>query len=129
MLGPLVEAADNADQPLRAQRHGPTGTQLPDEEHGSVPVQEWRRGRRGYLQEGDHRMVARAARILLTGLGTASTLLACATSTRVGPVGAATTSDSRPAAWADSVLATLSLRDKAAQMVWPWVLGDYTATD
>ena len=32
-------------------------------------------------------------------------------------------------AWADSVLATLSLRDKAAQMVWPWVLGDYTALD
>jgi beta-N-acetylhexosaminidase len=33
------------------------------------------------------------------------------------------------AAWADSVLATLSLRDKAAQMVWPWILGDYTASD
>jgi beta-N-acetylhexosaminidase len=32
-------------------------------------------------------------------------------------------------AWADSVLATLSLRDKAAQMVWPWLLGDYTAND
>ncbi|MBA3673246.1 MAG: hypothetical protein H0W68_14640, partial [Gemmatimonadaceae bacterium] len=32
-------------------------------------------------------------------------------------------------AWADSVLRTLSLRDKAAQMVWPWVLGDYTAYD
>ncbi len=31
--------------------------------------------------------------------------------------------------WADSVLATLALRDKAAQMVWPWVLGDYTAND
>jgi beta-N-acetylhexosaminidase len=31
--------------------------------------------------------------------------------------------------WADSVLATLSLRDKAAQMIWPWVLGDYTAVD
>jgi beta-N-acetylhexosaminidase len=31
--------------------------------------------------------------------------------------------------WADSVLATLSLRDKAAQMVWPWVLGDYTPDD
>ena len=28
--------------------------------------------------------------------------------------------------WADSVLATLSVRDKAAQMVWPWMLGDYT---
>ncbi|MCU1348611.1 MAG: beta-N-acetylhexosaminidase, partial [Acidobacteria bacterium] len=32
-------------------------------------------------------------------------------------------------AWADSVLATMPLRDKAAQMVWPWILGDYTATD
>ncbi|HEY2065287.1 MAG TPA: glycoside hydrolase family 3 N-terminal domain-containing protein [Gemmatimonadaceae bacterium] len=32
-------------------------------------------------------------------------------------------------AWADSVVSTLSLRDKAAQMVWPWLLGDYTATD
>ena len=31
--------------------------------------------------------------------------------------------------WADSVLATLSLRDKAAQMVWVWTLGDYTADD
>lgn len=31
--------------------------------------------------------------------------------------------------WADSVLATLSLRDKAAQMVWVWTLGDYTAID
>ena len=33
------------------------------------------------------------------------------------------------ARWADSVLATLSLRDKAAQMVWVWTLGDYTAVD
>ncbi|MDB4885680.1 MAG: beta-N-acetylhexosaminidase, partial [Gemmatimonadetes bacterium] len=33
------------------------------------------------------------------------------------------------ARWADSVLATLTLRDKAAQMVWPWILGDYTAVD
>jgi beta-N-acetylhexosaminidase len=29
--------------------------------------------------------------------------------------------------WADSVLAALPLRDKVAQMVWPWVLGDYQA--
>lgn len=29
--------------------------------------------------------------------------------------------------WADSVLASLSLRDKAAQMVWPWMLADYQA--
>lgn len=31
--------------------------------------------------------------------------------------------------WADSVLASLSLRDKAAQMVWPTVLGDYVSDD
>ena len=75
-------------------------------------------------------MVARAAR----AIGFAATLgsvAACGAT-----VGAATTTPmnrSAPAAssvaWADSVLATLSLRDKAAQMVWPWVLGDYTATD
>ena len=33
------------------------------------------------------------------------------------------------AKWADSVLKTLTLRQKAAQMVWIWTLGDYTATD
>lgn len=27
--------------------------------------------------------------------------------------------------WVDSVLSTLSLRDRAAQLVWPWILGDY----
>ncbi len=32
---------------------------------------------------------------------------------------------SLPTTWADSVLATLSLRDRAAQLVWPWILGDY----
>jgi beta-N-acetylhexosaminidase len=34
---------------------------------------------------------------------------------------------STSAPWSDSVLATLSLRDKAAQMVWPWMIGDYQA--
>ena len=33
------------------------------------------------------------------------------------------------ARWADSVLATMSIRDKAGQMVWVWTLGDYTAID
>jgi beta-N-acetylhexosaminidase len=31
--------------------------------------------------------------------------------------------------WADSVLSSLTLREKAAQMVWPSVFGDYTSGD
>lgn len=61
-----------------------------------------------------------AALWVTTGLGATG----CATGGAVAARGAGS-----DAAWADSVLATLSLRDKAAQMVWPWVLGDYTADD
>ena len=80
-------------------------------------------------------MVGRAARARLAVA--AATLSACATANPPAP---ATTAAAPTAAkgatgaregktWADSVLATLSLRDKAAQMVWPWVLGDYTSYD
>jgi beta-N-acetylhexosaminidase len=43
----------------------------------------------------------------------------------------AETSHARPAprSWADSVLATMTLRQKVAQMVWPSVVGDYVSTD
>ncbi|MDQ3674002.1 MAG: hypothetical protein M3365_06480 [Gemmatimonadota bacterium] len=34
-----------------------------------------------------------------------------------------------PARWTDSVLASLSLREKAAQIVWPSVYGDYVSGD
>ncbi|MBW8771268.1 MAG: hypothetical protein JF589_16055 [Gemmatimonadetes bacterium] len=75
-------------------------------------------------------MVARVARSLLLGLGAVSALSACATTSRGPTPSAASATGVRAAApWADSVLATMSLRDKAAQMVWPWVLGDYTAAD
>ena len=49
------------------------------------------------------------------------------TTPRMFPVGAGT--DAADMRWADSVLRTLSLRDKAAQMVWVWTLGDFTAAD
>jgi beta-N-acetylhexosaminidase len=53
---------------------------------------------------------------------------ACTSATGAGAPPAGTVPAAPPhASWADSVLATLSLRDKAAQMVWPWVLGDYAA--
>jgi len=37
------------------------------------------------------------------------------------------TARSAERAWADSVLLTLPLREKVAQLVWPWILGDYVA--
>ena len=55
-------------------------------------------------------------------LASCTSATATGTSTRaVNPAGSRN--------WADSVLATLSLREKAAQMVWPTVLGDYTSGD
>jgi beta-N-acetylhexosaminidase len=47
------------------------------------------------------------------------------TSTAAPPIGVGASRS----AWSDSVLATLSLRQKVAQMVWPFMLGDYTPTD
>jgi beta-N-acetylhexosaminidase len=75
-------------------------------------------------------MVARVARTLglvatLGAAGACGATAGVATGTPAGAPAPSATS----VAWADSVLGTLSLRDKAAQMVWPWVLGDYTATD
>ena len=89
-------------------------------------------------------MVARSAgRTIRCGLPAAAlaALAACTTAAPTPvtsapapsvPVPSAVAVSRSPAsdtAWADSVLATLSLRDKAAQMVWPWMLGDYTASD
>jgi beta-N-acetylhexosaminidase len=77
-------------------------------------------------------MVMRVGRaIRCTTLGALTIAVAACAAARPMSTGQAitvrgTTSD---IAWADSVLTTLSLRDKAAQMVWPWILGDYTATD
>jgi beta-N-acetylhexosaminidase len=88
-------------------------------------------------------MVARMAgrtSLALVLTGTAIGALAACATTPVATLPGAPTPATRSAAeasrgpasdaaWADSVLATMSLRDKAAQMVWPWLLGDYTATD
>ena len=66
----------------------------------------------------------------------AAILSACMPATRSGSTGAASEDINRTAPsnasvdrWADSVLATLTLREKAAQIVWPSVFGDYTSGD
>jgi beta-N-acetylhexosaminidase len=70
------------------------------------------------------RRVLTASLMSLVALGMLGACVTARGNASTSPVGS-----SSDQAWADSVLATLSLRDKAAQMVWPWVLGDYTATD
>ena len=61
-----------------------------------------------------------AVALALLGIG------ACApASTRVTPGTTNPVPSAGADAWADSVLATLSLRDRVAQLVWPWLLGDY----
>ena len=56
----------------------------------------------------------------------AAACLSCATAPARPPQSSAA---SPVSSWADSVLATMTLREKAAQMVWPTVLGDYTPLD
>jgi beta-N-acetylhexosaminidase len=73
---------------------------------------------------------ARRARSAGSGptLATALALLLAGCATAGGTAVSTTTGDtSRGArAWADSVLATLTPRERAAQLVWPWLLADYT---
>jgi beta-N-acetylhexosaminidase len=62
-------------------------------------------------------MVGAAAIVLMACRHNAASSAAVAPASRV------------PDRWADSVLATLSLRDRAAQMVWPSIIGDYLPAD
>jgi len=52
-------------------------------------------------------------------------LLGCASAAGSALMGSTRVQPSSP--WVDSVLASLSVRDKAAQLVWPQVFGDYSA--
>jgi beta-N-acetylhexosaminidase len=64
------------------------------------------------------RIIALAALVVASGCQTAGTV-------RDGSATTATVSSR----WTDSVLASLSLREKAAQIVWPSVFGDYVSGD
>ena len=63
---------------------------------------------------------------LTLSVGTAI-LVSTAAAPRAGIAPKAAPPSTRP--WADSVLATLTLRQKVAQMVWPSMVGDYVSTD
>lgn len=66
---------------------------------------------------------------VMKGLVLAVVALAACTSSTVNTGRSAAVVPAGGGTWADSVLATLTLREKAAQMVWPTVLGDYTPGD
>ena len=58
----------------------------------------------------------------------------CMPATRIGSssegqVGNNRTATPSATVWADSVLRTLTLREKAGQIVWPTLFGDYTSGD
>jgi len=79
-------------------------------------------------------VVSAATRVPGSGFRSAITLLASLAIAACASGGATTSTSTRSPApgtrrWTDSVLATMSLRDKAAQLVWPFILGDYQSTD
>ena len=57
-----------------------------------------------------------------------ASLISACTSATVNSAGGSTrlSSTGSTSSWVDSVMATLSARDKAAQLVWPQLFGDYT---
>ena len=69
-------------------------------------------------------IVARASRRVAPIVGTAC-MMACASMPSGSTTPGAVTSRT---GWVDSVMATLSPRDRAAQLVWPQLFGDYTPT-
>jgi beta-N-acetylhexosaminidase len=71
------------------------------------------------------RGAARAVAFRLAAFAAATALGACTTGGANPPRGP---SPSHGSGWADSVLATMTPRDKAAQLVWPQLFGDYAPT-
>jgi beta-N-acetylhexosaminidase len=74
----------------------------------------------GRWELGGRRAYDRALAVVVTAL-----VAGCAQSSRATPESLPSPNAQRPTRWVDSVLATMSPRDKAAQLVWPQLFGDY----
>src|SRR6185312_1564955 len=67
LLGAVAETTDHVDQPLWAERDGPTGAQLPQAEHAGLSVQiRGGRGRR-YIEKRNDSMVRATVSATTTG--------------------------------------------------------------
>src|SRR5262249_36609258 len=108
------------------------GPELSQAEHAGVPLQIGcgRRGR--YVQEGHDSVVMWSGLLRRHRRGALAAAFvaaaACAPSAANAPPPVAGATPSSRSEWADSVLATMSPRDKAAQLVWPQLFGDYAPT-
>src|SRR5919109_2829731 len=60
----MDSAANDADQSLRAESHGPAGAPVPHEEHGSVPVRRWPERAGRHEQAGHDQLVSRSRRYI-----------------------------------------------------------------
>lgn len=69
------------------------------------------------------------AALALSLLSPAAVALSDTTAVPAGKSAPVLISSAADARWADSVLATLTVRQRAAQMVWPNLIGDYVPTD
>src|SRR4051812_33417409 len=74
----------------------------------------------GRWELGGRRAYDRALAVVVTAL-----VAGCAQASRATPESLPSPNAQRPTRWVDSVLATMSPRDKAAQLVWPQLFGDY----
>src|SRR5215208_7067241 len=124
MLGRLVEAANNADQPLRPERDGSASPRVSHQEHERLSVQDRIVGGHRHQQE-------RHDQPLMTAKSKSVAVLAVLALVGCGPIAVNTATNSESAGgssrWTDSVLATMTLREKAAQIVWPSLYGDYAS--
>jgi beta-N-acetylhexosaminidase len=126
VLGRLVEAADHVDQSLRLKRDGSPGKIVFDKEHDRLSLQ-------GRIVGGDRHQQERHDSPLISTKSGIVALAACIAISACQSVGAkrpvSATDPRADSRWTDSVLASLTLREKAAQIVWPSVYGDYVSGD
>jgi beta-N-acetylhexosaminidase len=126
VLGRLVKTADHAHKPLRPERDGSAGPVISDEEHDRLSVQIRRVVRDRHKQEGDDKPLMSMGKKILASSILLSAFACTSAMTNQTDV---STQAARPDDWVDSVLASLSLRQKAAQIVWPSIYGDYVSGD
>jgi len=125
MLGGLAQAADDAYQSLRAERDGSAGSHFFDAQSQRVSLQE--RCVVGHRHEQKGHDLPLRTRKLKTFAALPLLFLAagCATVSSGNTSNPKTTSP----AWTDSVMRSMTLREKVAQIVWPSVFGDYVSGD